>query len=286
MSSTTQILKAEPVTQKIYARLESEISDFKIKTKHTPTLATVLIGEDPASEVYVRNKGKMCVKLGMGHKDFKLSPTTTQKEFLTLIDTLNNDNEIDGILVQQPMPKHLDAKELFDKISPLKDVDCFNPHNVGLLVQNRCPFPPCTPQGVMEILKYYGISIAGKNSLVIGRSDIVGKPMSFLLLHGNATVVMAHSQTKDIASHIANADIVVAAIGKLEFLKTGLPWKKTSVVIDVGINRRADGKLGGDVEFSGVVDQVSAITPVPGGVGPLTIAMLMQNTLMAARIRS
>lgn len=279
------ILKATPVAEEIYARVARGASFVRAKTNRAPTLATVLVGDDPASQIYVRKKGEMCIKLGLGHRDHKLTAKASQAELLATVKALNADSEVDGILVQRPLPKHLNESQIFDLIDPIKDVDCFSPHNVGLLVQGRGKLLPCTPAGIVEILRHYELEVAGKNALVVGRSDIVGKPMSLLLLHANATVTTAHSKTKDLAACVRDADIVVAAIGRPEFLNRGLPWKKDAIVIDVGMNRNAGGKLVGDVDFSGVSPKVKAITPVPGGVGPMTIAMLMVNTVRAAVLR-
>lgn len=281
MSNAPLHLLAKPVEETLYERLRTRIQKLSVK----PGLATVLVGEDPASQVYVRKKGEMCVKLGMQYKDHKLQSKTTQKELEALIDKLNADPNVHGILVQSPLPKPLDERAIYDRIDPKKDVDCFHPANVGLLSQGRARFLPCTPAGVMKILEHYKISLAGLNALVVGRSDIVGKPMAALLLQANATVTTAHSKTKDLARHISEADLVVAAIGKTRFLGGELPWKRDAVVIDVGINRdAASGKLCGDVDFAAVSPKVRAITPVPGGVGPMTIAILMENTVRSAEL--
>ncbi|MBI3543440.1 MAG: bifunctional 5,10-methylenetetrahydrofolate dehydrogenase/5,10-methenyltetrahydrofolate cyclohydrolase [Deltaproteobacteria bacterium] len=278
-------LKAEPVANEVYARVTRAAQLVREKTGHSPTLATVLVGEDPASQVYVRKKGEMCHKLGLGHRDYKLLPDVTQDVLFDTVRKLNADPEVDGILVQSPLPKGLDEAAVFDLIDPKKDVDCFSPYNVGLLSQGRGTLLPCTPAGVMEILRHNKIDIAGKRALVVGRSDIVGKPMALLLLHAHATVTVAHSKTRDLAACVAESDIVVAAIGRARFLKGDLPWKKDAVVIDVGINRTPEGKLCGDVAFDEIAPKVAAITPVPGGVGPMTIAMLMVNTVRAAMLR-
>lgn len=279
------LLKGQPVAEKLFEHIQSRVQKFKTEFNRPPTLATVLIGEDPASHIYVRKKGETCIRLGLGYKDFKLSAKISQQELIDLIAKLNNDPTVDGILVQRPLPKPLIEGVVFDLLEPSKDVDCFSPFNVGLLVQNRCPLLPCTPAGIMDILSHYRLSVSGKNALVIGRSDIVGKPMGLLLLHANATVTTAHSKTKNLADEISRADLVVSALGKPHFLTESLPWKKDCVVIDVGINRQSNGSLVGDVDFENVKQKVSAITPVPGGVGPLTIARLMENTLIAAEKR-
>ncbi|MBI3558488.1 MAG: bifunctional 5,10-methylenetetrahydrofolate dehydrogenase/5,10-methenyltetrahydrofolate cyclohydrolase [Deltaproteobacteria bacterium] len=278
-------LKAEPVSNEVYARVSRAAESIRAKTGHAPTLATVLVGVDPASQVYVKRKGEMAAKLGMGHRDYKFEANISQDLLMDTVRKLNADPEVDGILVQRPLPKHLDESKVFDLIDPTKDVDCFSPHNVGLLVQGRCKLLPCTPAGIMEIIRHYKIEITGKNALVVGRSDIVGKPMAMLLLHSHATVTTAHSKTRDLAACVAEADIIVAAIGRVKFMTGNLPWKKSAVVIDVGINRNEASKLCGDVDFDAVAPKVAAITPVPGGVGPMTIAMLMVNTVRAALMR-
>lgn len=285
MTAGPLILSSKPVAAGVYTRLEADVASFARRHGRTPSLTTVLVGEDPASQVYVGKKGEMCRKLGFGHKDHKLPATTTQAELMALVKRLNEDDGIDGILVQKPLPKPLNESAVFDAINPLKDVDCFHPANVGLLCQGRPVVKPCTPAGVMEILAHYGIPLRGARALVVGRSDIVGKPMGMMLLKEDATVTYAHSRTKDIPALIAESDIVVAAIGRAKFLGEGLPWRRDSIVIDVGVNRLPDGKLAGDVDYEKVLPLVKAITPVPGGVGPMTIAMLMVNTLSAARAR-
>lgn len=279
------LLKAGPVAESVYARVTKAAQFCRDKSGHMPTLATILVGEDPGSQIYVRKKGEMCTKLGLGHKDHKFGSDVTESKLLETVRALNADPKVDGILVQSPLPKHINSALVYDLIDPSKDVDCFSAHNVGLLVQGRGKLLPCTPAGVMEILRHHKIEPSGKSALVVGRSDIVGKPMSFLLLHAHATVTMAHSKTRDLADRIAKADIVVAAIGKAKVLGGDLPWNKDAVVIDVGINRTAEGKVVGDVDFDTVSPKVAAITPVPGGVGPMTIAMLMVNTVRAALAR-
>lgn len=284
-----QLLSGKPVAEAVRARVKNAIDSFRKKASRAPALTTVLVGDDPASAIYVRKKGEMCASLGLGHRDFKLSASTKQFEIEKLIRELNSDDAIDGILVQKPLPKQINGQAIFDLIDPSKDVDCFSPHNAGLLAQGRARLLPCTPAGVMEILRHYEIAVEGKNALVIGRSDIVGKPMAVLLTLANATVTTAHSKTRDLAEHVANADLVVAAMGRDRFLKGSLPWKKGCVVIDVGMHRGSagpsSGKLSGDVDFDAVAPKVTAITPVPGGVGPMTIAMLMVNTVRAAFVR-
>lgn len=283
VSTTAQILKSNIVAEALYSELAKRVSRLTHQGL-TPSLATVLVGEDPASKVYVGKKGKACKELGINHKDIILSANTSKDELLDIIYQLNSDKNIHGILVQKPLPKACDSPEVFDAISPLKDVDCFSPSNVGLLVQGRPNFSPCTPSGVMHILKYFKLETKGKNALVVGRSDIVGKPMAAMLLNSDCTVHIAHSKTKNLNELIEISHIVVAAVGKPNMLTGALPWRKDAVVIDVGINRLDTGKLVGDVDFAGVSKLVNAITPVPGGVGPMTIACLMENTVLAAEM--
>lgn len=279
------LLKAGPVAESVYARVTKAAQFCRDKSGHMPTLATVLVGEDAGSQIYVRKKGEMCTKLGLGIRDHKFAADVSENKLLETVRALNADPSVDGILVQSPLPKHINSALVYDLIDPSKDVDCFSAHNVGLLVQGRGKLLPCTPAGVMEMLRHHKLETSGKSALVVGRSDIVGKPMSLLLLHAHATVTIAHSKTPDLADRVAKADIVVAAIGKAKALDGSLPWKKDAVVIDVGINRLSDGKVVGDVDFDTVSPKVAAITPVPGGVGPMTIAMLMVNTVRAALAR-
>lgn len=241
------------------------------------------MGDDPASRVYVNNKKKACEVCGIYSEEYALSANTTQDELLELIDTLNKKSDISGILVQLPVPKHIDEKTIINAIDPKKDVDAFHPVNVGKIMVGDFDFVPCTPAGVMELIKESGIDVAGKECVVVGRSNIVGKPQSMLLLHQNGTVTVCHSKTKDLKEHTKKADILVAAVGIPNFVK-GDMIKEGAVVIDVGINRLDNGKLCGDVEFETAEKVAGAITPVPGGVGPMTIAMLMKNTVKAAMI--
>lgn len=247
----------------------------------TTGLAVIIVGEDPASKVYVANKKRACEALGIISEEYALPETTTQEELLALIDELNHKKSINGILCQLPLPKHLDEQAVINAILPEKDVDAFHPTNVGKIMLGEYDYVPCTPAGIMEMLQYENIDIEGKTCVVIGRSNIVGKPMGMLLLHKNGTVTICHSRTKDLSEVCKNADILVAAVGRPNFVTADMV-KEGAVVIDVGINR-VDGKLVGDVDFEAVKDKCSAITPVPGGVGPMTIAMLMQNTLTAAK---
>ena len=245
-------------------------------------LAVVIVGNDPASQVYVRNKEKACETVGFNSFKYALPEETTEEELLALVDKLNNDDRVDGILVQLPLPKHLDDKIIINNIRPDKDVDAFHPVNVGKIMIGDYSFLPCTPAGVMELIKSTGTDITGKQCVVIGRSNIVGKPMAMLLLHKNGTVTICHSKTKDLAQVCAQADILVAAVGRAKMV-TAEYVKEGAVVIDVGMNRDENGKLCGDVDFESVKDKAGFITPVPGGVGPMTIAMLMQNTLTAGK---
>lgn len=246
-----------------------------------PGLAVIIVGDDPASRVYVNNKKKACCELGILSEEYALPSETSEEELLALIDRLNEDKKISGILVQLPLPKGLDEEKVINRINPKKDVDAFHPVNVGKIMIGNYDFVPCTPFGVMELIAESGIDISGKECVIVGRSNIVGKPMSMLLLHKHGTVTVCHSRTKDLARVTKRADILVVAVGIPEFI-TGDMIKEGAVVIDVGINRLENKKLVGDVEFESAEAVASAITPVPGGVGPMTIAMLMKNTLKAA----
>lgn len=258
----------------------------KLKTKGvTPGLAVIIVGDDPASQVYVRNKEKACEECGFYSVKYALDADTTQDELNALIDKLNKDEKINGILCQLPLPKHLDDKEVINRIDPIKDVDAFHPVNVGAIMIGDYNFLPCTPAGVMELIHSTGVDVTGKKAVVIGRSNIVGKPMAMLLLHENATVEITHSKTLDLKSITNEADILVAAIGRAKFVTTDMV-KNGAIVIDVGMNRDENGKLCGDVDFENVKDKCSFITPVPGGVGPMTISMLMRNTLTAAKLQN
>ena len=250
-----------------------------------PGLAVVIVGDDPASRVYVNSKKKACEELGMYSEEYALPKETTQEELVALVEKLNKDDKINGILVQLPLPKHLDEKAVINTIVPEKDVDAFHPVNVGKIMIGDFDFLPCTPAGVMELIKETGIEIAGKECVIIGRSNIVGKPQAMLMLHKNATVTICHSKTKDLKEVVKRADIVVAAVGVAKMVTKDMV-KEGAVVIDVGMNRLPDGKLCGDVDFDGVSEVASFITPVPGGVGPMTIAMLMENTLTSAKIKA
>lgn len=277
-----QIIDGKELAKKVRLELKDEVEKLKKDENIHPKLAVIMVGSDPASQIYVRNKSKACDEIGIEFEEFLLDENTTQKELLDLIDRLNDNDKINGILLQSPIPKNLDINEAFRRISPEKDVDGFNPVNVGKLTLGQKGFISCTPFGVIKMLEEYNIDIEGKNAVVLGRSNIVGKPMSQCLLNKNATVTICHSKTKNINDITKNADIIVAAIGKKEFVK-GDMVKEGVVVIDVGINRGEDGKLKGDVDFEEVSKKASYITPVPGGVGPMTIAMLMTNVVKAAK---
>ena len=280
----SQIIDGKLVSRQVKERVANETSQLKEKGV-TPGLAVIIVGEDPASQVYVRNKEKACEEVGFYSEKFALPADTTQEELNALIMELNERKDINGILCQLPLPKHLDDKEVINLIDPIKDVDAFHPVNVGAIMIGDYNFLPCTPAGVMELIHSTGVDVAGKKAVVIGRSNIVGKPMAMLLLHENATVEIAHSKTLDLASVASSADILVAAVGRARFVTPDMV-KDGAVVIDVGMNRDENGKLCGDVDYEAVREKCSYITPVPGGVGPMTIAMLMQNTLTAAKIQN
>lgn len=275
------ILSGKTVSARIKENLKIEIEELK-KSGILPGLAVIIVGEDPASKVYVGRKEAMCQELGMHSEKFALPEDTTQEELIALVEKLNNNNKIHGILVQLPLPKGLDEKAIINTIRPEKDVDAFHPSNVGKIMIGDYDFVPCTPAGIMELIAESGVEVEGKTCVVVGRSNIVGKPMSMLLLHKNGTVTTCHSRTKNLAEVCKTADILVAAVGKANFITADMV-KPGAVVIDVGMNRLSDGKLVGDVDFENVEKIAGAITPVPGGVGPMTIAMLMRNTFTAAK---
>lgn len=278
---SAQIIDGKKVAADIQEDLKKEIADLKAKGID-PCLAVVLVGENPASNKYVASKEKMCGQLGIVSVAHKMSDTATQEELIKLIDTLNNDKKVHGILVQLPLPKGLDEKEVMNRISAEKDVDGFGPESLGRLVLDEAGFLPCTPHGAMKMLDAYGIEPAGKHAVVLGRSIIVGKPLALLLLRKNATVTICHSRTKDLKEECLRADILCVAIGKAKFVKGD--WvKEGAAVIDIGINVNAEGKIVGDVDFEAAKERAGFITPVPGGAGPMTIAMLMYNTVQAAK---
>lgn len=276
------IINGKELAQKIRCDLKKEVEELRNEGV-VPKLAVIMVGDNKASEVYVRNKSRACDEIGIEFEEFLKDDKTTQEELIELIESLNNRDDIHGILLQSPIPKHLNIQEAFNKINPKKDVDGFNPINVGKLVIGEDSFVSCTPYGVIKMLEAYNIPIEGKRAVVIGRSNIVGKPLSQCLLNKNATVTICHSKTKDIADIVKQADIVVAALGKTKFVTADMV-KDGAVVIDVGINRNEDGKLTGDVDFENIESKASYITPVPGGVGPMTIAMLMNNVIKAAKV--
>lgn len=275
-----RLIDGKVISAAVKQRVAEGVAELK-KQGITTGLAVIIVGEDPASKIYVANKKKACEALGILSREYALAADTSEEELLRLIGELNADHEINGILCQLPLPRGLDEKKIINAISPEKDVDAFHPHNVGRIMIGDYDFVPCTPAGIMEMLRYEGIDPAGKRCVVIGRSNIVGKPMAMLLLHANGTVTVCHSRTQKLAEICREADILVAAVGKAGFVTADM-IKPGAVVIDVGMNRE-NGRLCGDVAFDEAAPIASAITPVPGGVGPMTIAMLMQNTLTAAR---
>lgn len=285
-----QLLDGKRISQEIQAETRDSVARFVADGNAAPMLAAVLVGDDPASQVYVRNKEQACHRVGIQSQLLRLPATSTTRDILGLVQQLNEDPKVNGILVQLPLPRHVDTQAVLDLVDANKDVDAFHPHNVGLISQGRPRFLPCTPHGVMQLLKRYQLKTSGKHVCIIGRSDIVGKPMMLMLAqkdiglgpdYANATVTLCHSRTADLPSIVRTADIVIAAIGSPKFV-TGEMLKPRAVVVDVGINRTADG-LVGDVDFESARQVASFITPVPGGVGPLTVTMLLENTLAAAR---
>jgi len=285
MPMTAAILDGKALSQEIRAEVAQQVAEFVEQSGVTPCLAAVLVGEDPASQVYVRNKQKGCEKAGIKSQMHRPSAQTTTEELLALIDQLNNDPEVHGILVQLPLPKQIDELRVLDSVSAKKDVDAFHPENVGLLSQGRPRFLPCTPHGIQQMLIRKGVETSGANVVVLGRSDIVGKPMASMLVQkakgANATVTICHSRTRDLPAVTGAADILIVAMGVPKFVTADMV-KPGAVVIDVGINRTDEG-LVGDVDYEAVKEVAGQITPVPGGVGPMTIAMLLHNTLMAAK---
>ena len=280
-----QIIDGKKVSAQVKEEVRNQTLELKEAYGITPGLAVVIVGDDPASRVYVNNKKKACEVVGFKSEEYALPASTTQEELLELVNTLNNKQNINGILVQLPLPEHLDDKAVIEAINPQKDVDAFHAVNVGKIMLGEYDFLPCTPSGVMEMLHAYDIPVSGKNCVVIGRSNIVGKPMAMLLLHENGTVTICHSRTKNLAEVCRGADILVAAVGKPKFVTSDMV-KEGAVVIDVGMDRDENGKLCGDVDFENVKDKCSYITPVPGGVGPMTISTLMKNTLKACKIQN
>lgn len=280
----TKIINGKEISAYVKGKIAKRVAELK-ENNIQVGLAVIIVGDHPASKVYVANKEKACADLGINSYKYALPAETTEQELLQLINKLNNDSRVNGILCQLPLPRHLDEKIIINSIDPDKDVDAFHPQNVGKIMIGDYDFLPCTPAGVIEMLKYENIEIEGKNCVVVGRSNIVGKPMTMLMLQNNATVTVCHSRTRNLAEICRTADILIVAIGKAKFITADMV-KSGAVVIDVGMNRDENGKLCGDVDYAAVADKTSAITPVPGGVGPMTIAMLMQNTLKAAEKQS
>lgn len=282
-----QILDGKLVSESRRQKIKGEVAQFTLDAGRAPGLAVILVGEDPASQVYVGNKIKACADVGIHSFEHKVGASTTALQLKFIIQALNENPKVDGILLQLPLPKHLDAEEAISNIAPSKDADCLTPENLGLLWSGRPRTTPCTPWGVMVILEHYGINPEGMNAVVVGRSNIVGKPMAHLLVQANATVTVCHSKTKDLSEYTRHADLVVVAAGKPEMLGRD-DFRKDSIVIDVGIHRKGvsatgKSKLCGDVRFKELEDYARAVTPVPGGVGPMTITMLLENTLRLAQ---
>ena len=279
-----KIIDGKAVSAKVKEQVRKEAETLREKGIEIG-LAVVIVGDNPASRVYVNNKKKACAEVGFNSYEYALPEETTEAELLELVEKLNNDDKVNGILVQLPLPKQINENAIINAIRPEKDVDAFHPENVGHIMIGDFSFLPCTPAGVMELIAETGVDVCGKNCVVIGRSNIVGKPMAMLLLHKNGTVTICHSRTKNLEEICSNADILVAAVGKAGFVTPDMV-KAGAVVIDVGMNRNAEGKLCGDVDYTACFDKAGYITPVPGGVGPMTIAMLMRNTLTAATIKN
>ncbi len=283
MANTAKIIDGKAISASIREQIKQDTKGFITKTGVKPGLAVILVGEDPASKIYVRNKKKACEDVGFQSFEYLMPDETPEVVLKELIEKLNRDPAVHGILCQLPLPKHIDEKSVIETISPLKDVDAFHPINVGRIMTGDYNFLPCTPAGIMELIKSTGVEIAGKKCVVVGRSNIVGKPMAMLLLHANGTVTICHSKTADLKKECLEADILVVATGKAKMIKADMV-KPGAVVIDVGMDRDESGKLCGDVDFDEVSKVAGYITPVPGGVGPMTIAMLMRNTYTAAKI--
>ena len=274
------IIDGKKVSQKIREELKEECKEIR-KQGIIPKLAVIMVGDNPASKVYVKNKNKACQEIGIEYEEYFLNSEITQEKLIELIEDLNTRKDINGILLQSPIPNHLDINEAFRKISPEKDVDGFHPENVGKLILNQDTFVSCTPYGIMKLFAEYNIDLTGKHVVILGRSNIVGKPLISCCLNRNATVTVCHSKTENLEEHTKKADILIVAIGRANFVKKEMV-KEGAVIIDVGINRTDEGKLTGDVDFENVSEKASFITPVPGGVGPMTIAMLMNNVIKAS----
>lgn len=287
-----EILDGKGISKKIQAETKIKVEQFVVQHSRQPTLAAVLVGDDPASQVYVRNKERACARAGISSQLHRMPDSVTTEDVLALVNELNHDAQVNGILVQLPLPPQVNSRAVLDAVDPNKDVDAFHPHNVGLISQGRPRFLPCTPHGIVQMLKRCGIETTGKQVCVIGRSDIVGKPMAMMLAQkdsdlgpemANATVTLCHSRTRDLASVASSADILIAAIGRPKFVTANM-IKPGAAVVDVGINRTDDG-LVGDVDFDAALAVAGYLTPVPGGVGPLTVTMLLENTLLAAQLQ-
>lgn len=279
---TAKLIDGKEIARVMREEMKEDVKNLRSRKGVVPGLAVVIVGEDPASQVYVRNKEKSCAEVGIYSEKHALPAETKEKELLSLIAKLNKEPKIHGVLVQLPLPEQINEKRILSAIDPDKDVDGFHPINVGRLMIGEAIFPPCTPHGIMELLKRSKVELEGKRAVVVGRSNIVGKPVALMLLGENATVTVCHSRTRNLAEEIRGGDVVVAAIGKLQMIK-GDMIKDGAVVIDVGVNR-LDDKLVGDVDFEGAKERASLITPVPGGVGPMTITMLLKNTIKAAEL--
>lgn len=277
-----EIIDGKLVSKTVRNDITKRVAEFKEESGIVPGLAVIIVGENPASVVYVRNKHKACLEVGIRSFEINLPEQTTEDELLAKIDELNANDEVHGILVQLPLPRHISEERVIDRISPDKDVDAFSHDSVGRIVEGKYRFLPCTPAGIMKLLEFYNVSIEGKECVIIGRSNIVGKPMALLMLNASGTVTVCHSRTKNLSEVTKRADILVVAIGKPNFVTADM-IKEGAVVVDVGINRMGDGSLCGDVDFEAASKVASLITPVPGGVGPMTITMLMENTLFAAK---
>ncbi len=278
------IIDGKIISQKIKSEIKDEILNLN-KIGITPGLAVILVGDDPSSQIYVNNKRKICKEVGIYSEEYTLPENTSQSEVIDLVKKLNNNSHINGILIQMPLPPHINAFEVTSAVSPLKDVDAFHPENIGKMISGNGLLIPCTPAGIIEMLNFEKIQIEGKNCVVIGRSDIVGKPMAYLLIQKNGTVTVCHSKTKNLKEICQKADIIISAVGNPNFLTSDMV-KEGATVIDVGINRNKNGSICGDVDFETVKNVAQYITPVPGGVGPMTIAMLMKNTLTAAKLQN
>lgn len=279
------IINGKEISNKLRENLKKEVEQLKKEQNLQPSLAVIIVGEDPASKVYVRNKKLACEEIGIKSYEFALPATTTENELLNLITELNNSDDVNGILVQMPLPRHINEKAVIEHINPAKDVDAFHETNVGKIMTGNFKFLPCTPAGVVHLLDESNIKISGKHCVIIGRSNIVGKPLAMLMLHRDATVTICHSKTENLKEICKTADILIAAVGRANFVTCDMV-KPSAVVIDVGINRCENGKLCGDVDFENVKNIASYITPVPGGVGPMTISILLKNTITAALIQN